>query len=795
MRRLLLKPFLFVGLLVLAFLAVDYAVPLPDPRRMQSVIVLAEDNTPLRAFADKAGVWRYPVHLDEVSPLYLEALLSYEDRWFYYHPGINPLALIRAAGQWLQHGRIISGGSTLTMQVARIIDPHSRSLAGKLQQMWRALQLEWYYSKAEILTFYLNLAPFGGPIEGVQTASYAYLHKPVAALSHAEAALLAVLPQAPSRLRPDRHPKQAKAYRDKVLQRMARLGVWTPQRVEEARLEQVFKARFQQPMAAPLFARRMKEATTYAGQPRIRTTIDADLQWVVENSVRSRLGLLPDYASTAIVVMENATGEVKAYVGSADFYADARSGHVDMVQGLRSPGSALKPLLYGMALEAGIIHSASLLSDVPLQLGGYAPKNFLRDYQGPVTAAEALQLSLNVPAVDLLQRITPAVFDNRLQHGGIELRYPQHGQANLSLILGGAGTNLEGLVRGFSALARGGLSIRPRYTTAEPVVERRLLSAEASWVIAQLLRDVEAPPGFSTRQLGVSWKTGTSYGFRDAWALGVNSRYTVGVWTGRPDGTPLPGHFGARAAGPLLFNVFQALPAARQALPRPDNVNQQAICWPLGLAQEETSTQECQQQHLAWVIAGQIPPTLNSLQYPTGSAGVKHFWVNPRTGLRVVSRCGVAERVPQRSVVWPAALRPWLSVEILQAMQLPAYDASCPRGVRAGEHHALHVSSFSQGSVLRLPLSATPAAASLAMVAAHSMSHKMSPSMAHPELKVSLQASGGEGAYLWLVNGEPVGRDANRTGLAYAFKRVGHYELTVLDAAANVAKVNVRVIK
>lgn len=764
-------------LVFVAFLTLDYFAPLPDPRRMQSVIVLAEDNTPLRAFADSEGVWRYPVELDEVSPLYLEALLTYEDRWFYYHPGINPLALVRAAGQLLQHGRIISGGSTLTMQVARILDPHPRSLGGKLQQMFRALQLEWHYSKAEILTFYLNLAPFGGPIEGVQTASYAYLHKPVNALSHAEAALLAVLPQSPSRIRPDRHPERARQYRDKVLERMGQLGVWEQRILDEARMEQVFKAKFRQPMTAPLFARRMKDTPLYVGQSRIRTTIDADLQWVVENIMQARLGLLPENASAAILVMENATGAVKAYAGSADFYAARRSGHVDMVQALRSPGSALKPFLYGMALESGMIHSASLLGDVPFKLAGYAPKNFLREYKGAVTAAEALQLSLNVPAVDLLQRMSPAVFDNRLQHGGIRLSYPQHEQANLSLILGGAGTRLEDLVRGFSALTRGGVSIRPRYTDAEPVQERRLLSAEASWVIVQLLRDVEAPPGFSARQMGLSWKTGTSYGFRDAWALGVNPRYTVGVWTGRPDGTPLPGHFGARAAGPLLFSVFQALPKSRQALAKPVGVEQRAICWPLGLARDDTLAQECHQQHQAWIIAGQIPPTPKSLQYPQASAGVRHVWINPQSGLRVSPHCTSSVRSRQRIAVWPVELHPWLSAEQLKSTRLPAYDASCPPLMMAAASAGLTISSFSEGSILRLP-AVRGTADSEARTAV---------------LGVSLQASGGTGGYTWLVNGMPVGEDAAGRGLAYVFEQQGHYELTVLDAAANVAKVNIRV--
>ncbi|MGB5598661.1 MAG: transglycosylase domain-containing protein, partial [Thiothrix litoralis] len=322
---------------LLLFLLADRIWALPDPGRVHSVLILAQDRTPLRAFADNEGVWRYPVTLDEVSPLYVQALLEYEDRWFYWHPGINPFALVRAGWQWLRGGRIISGGSTLTMQVARILDPHDRSISGKLRQMFRALQLEWHYSKAEILNFYLNLAPFGGPIEGVQTASFAWLHKPALGLSHAEAALLAVLPQAPSRLRPDRHPELAQRYRDKVLRRMATQGIWSQEVVDDAMNEPVMRSRFQQPMVAPLFAERMKSQAFAANVARLQTRLDTNTQWVVDNVLRTREGSLPAKASIGVLVVENATGYVRAYAGSADFYNAERFGHVDMVQAVRSP--------------------------------------------------------------------------------------------------------------------------------------------------------------------------------------------------------------------------------------------------------------------------------------------------------------------------------------------------------------------------------------------------------------------------------------------------------------------------
>jgi penicillin-binding protein 1C len=760
---------------LLLFLLADRIWALPDPGRVHSVLILAQDRTPLRAFADNEGVWRYPVTLDEVSPLYVQALLEYEDRWFYWHPGINPFALVRAGWQWLRGGRIISGGSTLTMQVARILDPHDRSISGKLRQMFRALQLEWHYSKAEILNFYLNLAPFGGPIEGVQTASFAWLHKPALGLSHAEAALLAVLPQAPSRLRPDRHPELAQRYRDKVLRRMATQGIWSQEVVDDAMNEPVMRSRFQQPMVAPLFAERMKSQAFAANVARLQTRLDTNTQWVVDNVLRTREGSLPAKASIGVLVVENATGYVRAYAGSADFYNAERFGHVDMVQAVRSPGSTLKPFLYGMALEDGLVHSASLLSDVPVKLHDYAPQNFVRRFSGAVSVTQALQQSLNVPAVDMLQRLTPANFVARLRNGGVVISFPENAEPNLSVILGGAGTTLEDLVRGFTAFARQGISIKPRFLEDEPVVERRMLSAGAAWVIQDILRGIPAPEG-SVNATGVAWKTGTSYGFRDAWAVGVNDAYTVGVWTGRPDGTPLPGSFGAAAAGPILFDVFRALPkrGGVNTRRRPPEVTQTDICWPLGESAARTAPEQCHVRQQAWILDERIPPTLPNLQQYSWSAGLQTYWVNPLTGLRVTAECNAPQRVSRQVAQWPLALRPWLSNTLLEKIRLPGFDASCPPGSQYQDGAQLAIRHLDDSTRLYLP--------------------KVAEAQKIKGVTVDLLAEGGVGQYFWLVNGEPAGVGASQQGLRYTFARAGDYDLTVFDTAGAVDKVAIRVI-
>ncbi|MQU07627.1 penicillin-binding protein 1C, partial [Pseudomonas helleri] len=547
---------LAVALLWLA----DRLWPLPLPKDDLARVVLAEDGTPLWRFADANGVWRYPVQTDEVSPYYLEALLTYEDRWFYQHPGVNPLALGRAAWQNLSGGRVLSGGSTLSMQVARLLDPHERTLPGKLRQLWRTAQLEWHLSKSEILNLYLNRAPFGGTLQGVAAASWAYLGKSPQQLTRSEAALLAVLPQAPSRLRPDRHPERAQVARDKVLRRLAEYQVWPQGAVDEALEEPLLLAPRLEPSLAPLLARRLNRPHS---PPLIRTTLDANLQRRLEDLLLGWRARLPEHTSAAILVVETESMAVRAYLGSVDINDARRFGHVDMISALRSPGSTLKPFLYGMAMDAGLIHSESLLQDVPRRYGDYRPGNFSMGFSGPVSASSALALSLNLPAVQLLEAYGPKRFAADLRNGGVPLSLPALAEPNLALILGGAGSRLEDLVSGYSALARGGKSANLRLQPQDELVERRMLSPGSAWIIRRILSGQARPDRDPTAELvqrpSLAWKTGTSYGFRDALAIGVGPRYLIGVWIGRPDGTPVPGQFGLASAAPLMLQVHDVL--------------------------------------------------------------------------------------------------------------------------------------------------------------------------------------------------------------------------------------------
>jgi penicillin-binding protein 1C len=753
-----------------------FPLPLPDANG-GSTVVLARDGTPLRAFPDVDGAWRYPVTPDEVSPLYLQALLTYEDRWFWWHPGVNPMSLARAFAQFVRHGHIVSGGSTLTMQVARIIEPQPRSVGGKLRQILRALQLEAHLSKREILTLYLNHAPFGGTIEGVEAASWAYLGKPASRLSHAEAALLAVLPQSPTRLRPDRNPRAARSARDKVLARMAALHAWSLVSVRDARIEGVAARELQAPLHAALLAERLHEAQPQSR--RITTTIDADLQRALEARVADYLGHLPERTSAALLVVDNTTLEARAYVGSGAFGDEARLGHVDMVRAWRSPGSTLKPFLYGLALDDGLIDSESLLVDAPQSFGTYRPGNFDMAFVGPVSVADALRQSLNVPAVDLLDRVGPSRFAARLANAGLTIRLPRGVEPNLSIILGGGGARLEDLAGAYTALNRGGIAGRVRFTPADSNVDRRVLSEGAAWIVRAMLEANPRPgyrldtfdPGTRPR---VAWKTGTSYGYRDAWAIGTTRRYTVGVWIGRPDGTPLPGQYGAVTALPLMFEAIDGLPRnvlADTPEPPPRSVAQSDVCWPLGLAFDPRHPQLCQQKRTAWILNGVIPPTLPERDATIWSAGLVQVRVDAHTGRRLSPGCATGDARTLDVARWPALAYPWLAPDLRRASSMPPLQAGCAAdGLDAAQ--PIRIDGVADGAAIaRAPNSDKPAT-------------------------LRLRALGAEhGHVLWLVNGRLEGQTRAAQPFEHAFADTGEQTITALAASGAYAQLLIRVLR
>lgn len=746
------------ALLLSTVLLLDQLFPPLIPHDRAGLVVLARDGSPLRAWPDADGVWRFPTTTKQVSPRYLDALLNYEDRWFYWHPGINPVAMLRAAWQWSVNGRIVSGGSTLSMQVARALEPVPRTMRGKLRQVARALQLEARLSKQEILTLYLNHAPMGGIVEGVEMASRSYLGKSAAQLSPAEAALLVVLPQAPSRLRPDRHPALAQKARDKVLRRMAQLQHWSVAEVDDALIEKVGANPPRLAWLAPLAAERLHQASHGQGGT-VRSTLDRDMQVTLERMLADRVAQLPRFVSMAALVMDSKTMEILAYAGSADFQDARRFSHVDMVRGIRSPGSTLKPFLYAMALDDGIVHSESLLADTPQSFGGYDPGNFQASFSGPVSLSEALQRSLNVPAVDLLERIGPARFAARLSSAGLRLRLPKNANPNLSIILGGAGTSLEELVGAYRSLAADGMAGAPRITPSAPVREARMMSAGAAFIIRNILEGGGHPdqPFVENDTSGVrlAWKTGTSYGFRDAWALGVVGRYTMGVWIGRPDGTPNPGFFGANVAAPLLQQMALAMP--RSAAPpraRPAEVNTATICWPLGMDMKTTAPEHCHVSRSAWILRNTIPPTLPDRL--RARSLVETAWFDPHSGLRTTLACAPAAQ-PREVARWPSLLEAWLPAGQRQQLGLAPWSPDCPQGASVG---SIKLMGLKSGTRLRA-----------------------APGMG--QIVVTLDAVGGNGAHYWLLDGQQLPGAGRTPRQAFTLAAAGTHTIAVVDGAGH----------
>jgi penicillin-binding protein 1C len=535
----------------------------------RSTLVLDRNGYLLRPFATAEGRWRLPVEPSDVDPRYIAMLEAYEDSRFENHFGIDPIAMARAATQLIRNGRVVSGGSTLTMQVARLLEPrHERTWQAKLRQAIRAVQLEQRFSKQEILRLYLTLAPFGGNLEGARAASLSYFGREPKRLSFAEAALLVALPQSPETRRPDRFADAARKARNRVLDRAHERGLLTAAELKIAKAERVPKTRELFPMLAAhasqaAVADRPTETTH-------RLTIDARLQANMEALAAERVAQIDRRLSAAILVIDNMTGEVLAHVGSPAFLGQERAGAIDMTSALRSPGSTLKPLIYALAFESGLAHPETLLDDRPSRYGMYQPENFDLVFQGTITARKALQFSLNLPAVELLNELGPSRLLARLKQADIPVVLPKDAAPGLAIGLGGLGITLTDLTRLYVGLSRGGEipSLTKRLGEGDsPLMSTRLVDPVAAWYVFDILRGT-APPDHA---LGgqIAFKTGTSYGYRDAWAVGYDQRHTIGVWVGRPDGTAVPGLIGRSVAAPILFDAYGRLGVEPRPLPVP----------------------------------------------------------------------------------------------------------------------------------------------------------------------------------------------------------------------------------
>ncbi|HEX5325613.1 MAG TPA: penicillin-binding protein 1C [Acetobacteraceae bacterium] len=555
MRRAVKTTLAVAGLLVGGLALLDRLAP-PDLSRYQarSVAVLDHDGALLDMTTAPDGIWRLGANAGDVDPNYLHMLLRTEDARFWWHPGVDPFALLRAVFQLAWHGHIVSGGSTLTMQVARLLTPHRHTILGKLLDIARALQLEAHYSKRQILAMYLTLAPEGGNIEGVRAASLIWFQHEPAHLTDAESALLIALPRSPRRLRPDRHPIAAAAAMRTVLARAEPGLVVADLRLPAHRM-------------VPHSARHLLDRLRSMGRrDETRTTLSAPLQRAAEALVTREQPWLGEHADIAALLVRNADRAVLAYVGGSGYFGP--NGMIDMVRRRRSPGSTLKPFIYAMAFDDALATPDTLIDDSRIRFGDYAPHDFDRLFHGSVTIREALQQSYNLPAVQLLARVGPDRFLASLRQAGVALSLPRLSNgAGLAIALGGVAISLQDLTKLYVALADRG-EVRPLRLLANdpPATPVPLMTAAGARQVSDILRQAPLPDGLvRDDERPIAYKTGTSYGFRDAWAAGTSGAYTVVVWTGRPDGTPRPGAFGRNTAAPIMFGLFDLLPTERDA--------------------------------------------------------------------------------------------------------------------------------------------------------------------------------------------------------------------------------------
>jgi penicillin-binding protein 1C len=558
----------FAGCLALLFL-LNVLFPLPD-KIEYSTIITDNKGEVIHAYLTSDQQWRMKTELNEISPLLRKTIIEKEDKYFYYHPGINLLAAGRAFFKNLVSGRRTSGASTITMQVARALEPRRRTYLNKLVEMFRALQLESKYSKNEILQLYLNLVPYGGNIEGVKSASILYFKKNPDHLSLAEITALSIIPNRPGSLVMGKNNELIVRERNKWLNRFERDGVFTKKEIADALNEPLTATRGQIPQLVPHLSNKLKKE----GGSLIRTNIDLNTQLKVEKIVEdySRSLREKNIRNASVIIIDNATHKVVTYIGSASFADSTDGGQVNGASAIRQPGSTLKPLLYGLCMDGGLLTPKRLITDVAVNYGGYTPENYDRKFNGYVTMEYSLEHSLNIPAVKSLRALGKDQLIRKLiSCDFMQIRKDQN-KLGLSMILGGCGASLEELTGLYAVFASNGKYFKPVYTQEDSTVSRHasrsdgatILSPASAFMISDILSRISRPDfpinWESTVHLPkIAWKTGTSYGRRDAWSIGYNRRYTVGVWVGNFSATGIPELTGANIATPLLFRIFNTI--------------------------------------------------------------------------------------------------------------------------------------------------------------------------------------------------------------------------------------------
>lgn len=632
------------------FLIIETAIrltPFPDMAKLddRSTLVVATDHEILWGFLSADDKWRLQADPDEVDASYMNLLTAYEDKRFSSHAGVDFAAMVRAGFQALKQGKIVSGGSTLTMQLVRLLEPKPRTLGAKRDQILKAMRLERSFGKRDLLRMYLSLAPYGSNIEGVRSASQIYFGLEPQRLTLAQAALLIALPQSPETRRPDLHPVAAKRARNQVLARLGRRGLLANQQIEAASAQPLGVRIRHLPRNAPHVARQLVNSATRNRRDTIITTIEADLQKQVETIAHRSLRQWSEQVNVAIVVMRNRDGAIVAYSGGSDLQIASRKGHVDLGRSVRSPGSTLKPFIYALAFEELAVHPDTIIVDEPLNFHGYAPQNARLDFSGELPVRKALIQSINTTAVALLDRIGIDKFLLRLESVGVPLRLPGNsGKAGLAVALGGAGVTLSELTWLYSSFPSEGMLVRPRLLKGKSVMNMgRVFDREAALAIADILADMPPPAGFARRLTEnggrrIGYKTGTSFGFRDAWSIGFDEYHTVGVWLGKPNGAAHLGSYGVTAAAPVMMRVFDQLPNPERdllfqrhpqgALTSPRNLPKRlARFTPLHSAHRQDLLEITFPADNSQIVVGNVQGTAKQLQVSVRGGQSPYRWV------------------------------------------------------------------------------------------------------------------------------------------------------------------------
>ncbi len=579
-----------------------------------SQVVTASDGSVLHAFLSSDQKWRLKTELQEITPMLKKAIISKEDKFFYYHPGVNPVSIVRAVYNNMMHGKKTSGASTITMQVARLIAPKERTYLNKLTEVFRAFQLEWYYSKDELLQLYLNLVPYGSNIEGVKSAALIYFQQPPGYLSLAQTVTLTIIPNRPSTLVIGKDNERITEERNKWLQRFASQKVFPQQDIDDAMQEPLTASRHNVPRLAPHLSLRLVKS--HRGEPVIHSTIDKAMQEKAENLAYNYIRRIhfTGITNCAVLVINNHNNAVKAYVGSADFYNISDHGQVDGVRATRSPGSALKPFVYALGFDRGLITPKSVLTDVPVNFMGYMPQNYDKKFHGSITVQTALSQSLNVPAVKLLHQLGKQDFVSILKRAGFTQVAADENKLGLSVILGGCGVKLEELTNLYACLANEGNYRKLQWTKQDTFNQSfSLLSAGAAFMTTEILTQhlrPDLPNNYesSMRLPKVAWKTGTSYGRRDAWSIGYNKEYTIGVWVGNFSGTGVPELTGADIATPLLFDLFNTIAynSSNEWFRQPAGLDFRYVCSVTGMLPNDFCTDQVMDYFIPGLSAAQV---------------------------------------------------------------------------------------------------------------------------------------------------------------------------------------------